>query len=242
MTITIPELNLSFKCWKIKHIKNYLLNKEESTPEVEVDNIFKYLFPKIDISEFTLDDKLYFLLKARSIVIGETISNLEYTCSCCKRPTEGYYNINESLEYNKSRRVQIIDGNEFEFNGSKSALDSIRRINNILEKKEILEFIDNMTFTQSSKLFSFINTNINNITSFSFNPKVHCVLCNGITEFSSEIDTIINLIIDMSLINIYKLEVELKLKGNFSIKETLNMHAFEKEIYIESIKNIRGED
>ena len=48
------------------------------------------------------------------------------------------------------------------------------------------------------------------------------------------------LIINNDLLGLYKLEINLKISANFSLEEIHNMLPFEKDIYINTINNIRG--
>jgi transcription elongation factor Elf1 len=241
LDIKIDEFDLVVKCWAIRDIKKYLLNREENeTDEMSLNNLFKTLI-KQDL-DLDYEDEQFILLKARSAILGSLVTDIEYTCEHCNKPTLGYYDINESLSFKKGKKIKsLLFNNIIYSNKARSKIeDMIVSVDGITDKNYIINYLDNMTINDMNTLIDELKSN--SITNFYvFKPKVMCPICNKETVFSSTINTVIRLVINISLESIYRTCVDLKLKANFSIDEVLDMLPFERDVYIKFINGDKND-
>lgn len=239
LEIKIDEFEEIISCWTLRDIKKYLLNREEDeTDELALNNLFATIIKK-DIGS-SIEDKMFILLKARSIIFGDVVSDIEYTCDHCKKPVIGYYSIKNSLQYipkktfNSEYFKNIVFSNRYYVNIE----NSIESIDNNIDKEYILNYLDSMSIKDINILINDINKHVEKYF-YIFNPEVICPLCNKKTIFSSSIKSVIDLVLNITLEKIYKLCIDLKLKCNFSIDEVLDMLPFEKDVYLNLINSER---
>lgn len=239
LEIKIDELDETLTCWTLRDVKKYLLNREEDeTDEVALNNLFKTIIKKN--IESSIEDKMFILLKARSIIFGDLVNDIEYTCDHCKKPVIGYYSIKNSLKYTPKKIISSAYFKNIVFNNRYSIdiENTVESIDNNNDKKYILNYLDNMSIKDINSLINEINKYVDRHF-YVFNPEVVCPLCNRKTIFSSSIKSVIDLTLNTTLEKIYKLCVELKLKCNFSIDEVLDMLPFEKDVYLNIINSER---
>jgi hypothetical protein len=99
---------------------------------------------------------------------------------------------------------------------------------------EILEEIDIASYTLIERLFSLVHPRL------KFVSVCTCILCGYTNTFRLTKEQLVDMILPMDFITMYKYEAYMKLRG-YSIPEIMNMYPYELDIYKSSTENLMNQ-
>jgi hypothetical protein len=177
------------------------------------------------ISTLSRDEKVFLLLKYRSISVGDDIS-FKFSCSHCGTANDNILTIGDMVIPPKEKQEYVID-----------------KFKKITDEnlQEFLTFnIDDIELDEYSKIFKEVQ---NSITTFNFSFPVTCQKCknDNIIDLDKTDDFIIDNMTDESLSSLYKLYNDLVYYSNYTKQDIDTMYPFERQILISLLNKTREE-
>jgi hypothetical protein len=177
------------------------------------------------IQTLSRDEKIFLLLKYRSISVGDDL-NLKFACSHCGTGNSNILTIGDMLVPPKENHEYIID--------------KFKEVTDDNIQDFLLINIDDLELDEYCKVFKEVQ---NSITKFNFSFPVTCQKCkkDNLINLNKGDEFIIDNMSEETLSSIYKLYNDLVFNSNYTKQDIDTMYPFERQILINLLNKTREE-
>lgn len=239
--IEIPISNKIYNGWTIGDEKEFLMNRSDTEDtEVILNEMYLYLLKDEEGHKYSINEKLYTLSIMKSYLYGDLVE-VRYFCQHCNKDTEGAYSITNALKYTQPPKVIKLGDYVFHIHKNGDTVEnSISKIENT--DKSIEEVVDEeLTIKEYNILRDLVNKTKEGET-LEIEAEIPCLLCGASTFSKIDKDERIKNFIPNTIKDIYNIELNMKLKGNFTLQEVRSMYPYEVLVYSDLISaKMKGE-